>query len=88
GRRSSRPWPKRKKLAAFAADETMMRCPCGYMEVRADKPVLCWCQLCRQGECQVCNQLLPEGASAEDLDVQLRPHVVGRAGLQEAKRLV
>ncbi|CAJ1435733.1 unnamed protein product [Effrenium voratum] len=68
----------------------MMRCPCGYMEVRADKPVLWWCQLCRRGECQVCNQLLPEGTStsAEDLDVQLRPHVVGCAGLREAKRLV
>ena len=58
-------WACRSK--ALTSDETMMRCPCGYMEVRADKPVLWWCQLCKRGECQVCNQSLGLAMTQNDL---------------------
>ena len=57
---------QQQSLAEFVAQqslcekETMMRCPCGYMEIRTDKPILCWCKACNRGECQVCNQVLPE----------------------------
>ncbi|CAK9092304.1 unnamed protein product [Durusdinium trenchii] len=93
--------PQQQKLLAefvaqraLASDEAIMRCPCGYMEVRADNPVLWWCQLCKCGECQVCNQPLPSSCSVaseeelKDLDILLRPHVIGCCALREAKQKV
>ncbi|CAK0838181.1 unnamed protein product [Prorocentrum cordatum] len=85
---------------SLAASETMLKCSCGYMEVRTDMPVLWWCPVCSRGECQVCNQLLPStdrGLSALStdtsdgglkLDLLLRPHIVGCASLRGAKQKV
>ena len=63
---------QQQHLAEFVAqrslceNETMLRCPCGYMEVRVDKPVLWWCPMCKRGECQVCNQSLPSACEQAD----------------------
>merc|ERR1712226_86086 len=81
----------------------MMKCECGYMEVRTDRPVLWWCMSCGRGECQVCNKELPPYSEDFDLkscmaaagesqstemDLKLRPHVIGCAKLREAKEKV
>lgn len=80
----------------------MIKCECGYMEIRTDKPVLWWCQVCKRGECQVCNQDLPSCHAHMDLKILcsstqeenlelnklLQPHVIGCASLREAKHKV
>eukprot|EP00928_Gymnodinium_smaydae_P018917 TRINITY_DN17207_c0_g1_i1.p1 TRINITY_DN17207_c0_g1~~TRINITY_DN17207_c0_g1_i1.p1 ORF type:complete len:542 (+),score=83.67 TRINITY_DN17207_c0_g1_i1:149-1774(+) len=84
---------------SLSASETMLKCQCGYMEIRTDKPVLWWCPACSRGECQVCNQVLPDGVGDDlsavtstekgaEIDLLLRPHVVGCANLREAKQKV
>eukprot|EP00929_Paragymnodinium_shiwhaense_P060256 TRINITY_DN30114_c0_g1_i2.p1 TRINITY_DN30114_c0_g1~~TRINITY_DN30114_c0_g1_i2.p1 ORF type:complete len:526 (+),score=113.10 TRINITY_DN30114_c0_g1_i2:130-1707(+) len=101
--------PQQQKLFAefvaqhsLAVSERMMKCHCGYMEVRTDDPVLWWCQVCKRGECQVCNKELPRpqhgdlgaimasqlNSEGDELDQALRPHIVGCAALRDAKRKV
>jgi len=89
----------------LAASERMHKCEhCGYYEIRTDRPILWYCQMCNAGACQVCNKELPakynsvteagvdclssDFEEAHDRDRALRPHIIGCASLRDAKEAV
>lgn len=89
-------WNKFLTQRSLAASESMLKCECGYFEIRCDNPVLWWCKACQKGACQVCNKELPPFESDDNLspesltyrDQLLRPHLIGCTNLRPCKAVV